>query len=315
MMASSAHLPEEKELVATDLESGKRIDVFLSERTPGLSRRRWQVLIKNGFVLVNGAAVKPHHPLRTGDRVTYRVPPPEAVALQAQDLPLALLHEDNDIIVVNKPPGLVVHPSAGHASGTLVNALLYHCRDLQGVGGALRPGIVHRLDKDTSGALVVAKNEAAMQSLAKQFKGRQVRKIYLALVCGHPEPPSRRLETLLGRSRHDRKKMSATPPSGRRAVTQYETVEKLAEAALLRVQIETGRTHQIRVHLAHAGYPVLGDTQYGGARSRKFALHVPRQMLHAHQLTLTHPRTGQELEFVAPMPTDMQDVLRALRLP
>jgi 23S rRNA pseudouridine1911/1915/1917 synthase len=207
----------------------------------------------------------------------------------------------------------VVHPAAGHAAGTLVNALLYHCRDLAGIGGELRPGIVHRLDRDTSGALVVAKNESALRDLVRQFKARQVRKEYLALVWGQPRPAAGRVETLIGRSPRDRKKMSAQPKSGRPAVTLYETLENLGPAALLRVRIETGRTHQIRVHLAHLGHPVVGDREYGHKRPAPLPAPVPRQMLHAERLSCVHPRTGGLLVFSAPVPPDMQTLLAALR--
>ena len=294
-------------------QAGARLDVWLAQQEQDLSRARWQSLIRSGHVLVNGAPVKAHHVLHEGEEISFEVPPPSPVELKPEPIALDILHEDEDLIVVNKPAGLVVHPAPGHEDGTLVNALLYHCRDLAGIGGELRPGIVHRLDQDTSGALVVAKNEHAMKELARQFKQREVEKEYLALVWGHPEPESNRLETLVGRSTHDRKKMSATPERGRPAITRYTTIEALSGISLLRVAIETGRTHQIRVHMAHAGHPVVGDRQYGGARQKLPGITVDRQMLHAHRLVLTHPSSGERAEFVAPMPEDMCTVIHATR--
>jgi 23S rRNA pseudouridine1911/1915/1917 synthase len=249
------------------------------------------------------------------------MPPPEPVALVPQNIPLNVLFEDADIIVINKPPDLVVHPAAGHATGTLVNALLHHCGDLAGIGGELRPGIVHRLDKDTSGALVVAKTERALRGLVQQFKEGLVQKEYLALVWGCVEPRTGHIETLIGRSAHNRKKMSAQPETGRRALTDYEVLEQFTTAAVLRVRIHTGRTHQIRVHLAHLGHAVIGDVVYG--RARRDALPAPapdaasgpalRQMLHAHQLAFAHPRTGLPLAFTAPVPEDFRTLWRAFR--
>jgi 23S rRNA pseudouridine1911/1915/1917 synthase len=207
----------------------------------------------------------------------------------------------------------VVHPAAGHAAGTLANALLHHCADLAGIGGELRPGIVHRLDKDTSGALVVAKNERAMSGLVHQFKEGLVQKEYLALVWGHVEPRTGHIETLIGRSSHNRKKMSAQPETGRHALTDYEVMEQFASAAVLRVRIHTGRTHQIRVHLAHIGHSVVGDVVYGRARRDELPAPALRQMLHAHQLAFAHPRTGVPLSFTAPVPEDFRTLWRAFR--
>lgn len=300
-------------------EAGARLDIWLGSHKPDLSRARWQELIKAEHVRVNGQARKPHYELRANDVVETEIPPPEPTELVAQDIPLNILFEDTDILVLNKPAGLVVHPAPGHSSDTLVNALLYHCKDpatggtsLKGIGGEQRPGIVHRLDKDTSGVLVIAKNELAMTGLASQFKSREVRKQYAALVWGQPIPERGTIKTLVGRNPHNRKKMSAKPAAGRPAVTHYETVQKSPEASLLRVHIETGRTHQIRVHLAYIGHPVVGDAQYGRARKTDRPVSAGRQMLHAEQLAFTHPRTGQSLEFRAPIPEDMQTLLKQL---
>ena len=293
--------------------AGTRLDVWLAAQRPEHSRARWQQLIRAGCVRVNGAPRKAGQVLRAGDTVAGELPPPEPVELVAQDIPLNILYEDADILVLDKPPGLVVHPAAGHAAGTLVNALLHHCRDLAGIGGELRPGIVHRLDKDTSGALVVAKNEPALRGLVRQFQGGRVQKEYLALAWGRPEPASGTLATLIGRDPRHRQKMSARPESGRPARTDYEVLEQFSAAAVLRVRIHTGRTHQIRVHLAHLGHPVIGDTVYGRARRSELPAPAARQMLHAHELTFDHPRTGEPLAFTAPVPEDFRALWRALR--
>ncbi len=290
-----------------------RLDIWLNAQQPSLSRARWQELIKSGHVLVNGRIRKPHYRLHDQDVVESDVPPAVPVEILPEAIPLDILFEDADILVLNKPAGLVVHPAPGHDSGTLVNALLHHCHDLAGIGGERRPGMVHRLDKDTSGVLVIAKNEGAMMSLTGQFKSRKVEKEYLALVWGHPRPASGTVETLIGRSPHNRKKMSARPLSGRPAITHYKTVEKFRETSLLKVQIETGRTHQIRVHLAYKGHPVVGDHQYGRARVTPAPAVVRRQMLHAARLSFAHPRTGLKMEFLAPLPGDFLHLLDMAR--
>lgn len=304
-----------------------RLDAWIAQNQPSLSRAYWQKLIKDGAVLVNGVAqTKCGYLLKGGEELTINQPEPEPTDQKAEDIPLAILYEDSDIIVINKPPNLVVHPAAGHSNGTLVNALLFHCKDLAGINGDLRPGIVHRLDKDTSGVLVVAKNDQALLALVKQFQERSLHKEYLAIVHGRPEPASGKIETLIGRSQRDRKKMAVVTnnrfydeddddeasPRGREAITRYQTVEKLAKATLVKLVIETGRTHQIRVHMAHYGHPVLGDTTYGKV-VRLGEITFPRQMLHAARLVFSHPRTGQELDIRAPLPEDMEKVLAELR--
>ena len=305
-------------LRATVDDAGLRLDVWLSRHLPDLSRARVQALVRAGHVDVKGGRALPHQKVTDGLVAVVTLPPPaELDALLGEDIPLHILHEDSEIVVVNKPAGLVVHPAAGHASGTLVNALLYHCDDLAGVGGVKRPGIVHRLDKDTSGVMVVAKTDRAMAALTGQFRRGVVDKEYAALVHGLPNPTVGRIETLIGRSRHDRKKMSAEPGSGRRAVTRYRVTDVFGAVSLLGVQIETGRTHQIRVHMAHIGHPVVGDRQYGGRKARSGPPgHMPpaaRQMLHAARLAFAHPRTGQQVEYRAPLPPDMEEMLEALR--
>jgi len=294
--------------------AGKRLDAWLSTVEPTLSRARLQDLIRSGFVKVDGNPVKPSQKPAAGQIVTVEIPPPEDTDIKAESIPLDILFEDADLIVVNKPAGLVVHPAAGHASGTLVNALLAHCPDLAGIGGEKRPGIVHRLDRDTTGALVAAKNETTMRALVNQFKHREVNKEYLALVWGSLTPPAGRTETLIGRSTHDRKKMSAKPAVGRTAVTHYETIESFPGVSLVRIHIETGRTHQIRVHMAFLGHPVVGDQDYGRPRHEVLPGPLPRrQMLHARSLSFTHPRTGKPLTFEAPLPADFQTLIDQLR--
>jgi 23S rRNA pseudouridine1911/1915/1917 synthase len=282
-----------------------RLDAYLAAAHPDVSRSRWKQLIEDGHVALNGAPVrKPNTALAAGDELRCTLPDPTPAGLVASDIPLAILYEDADLIVLNKPAGLVVHPAPGHASDTLVNALLHHCSDLQGIGGELRPGIVHRLDKDTSGVLVVAKNEQAVANLVAQFSAHTVEKEYLALVWGAPRKSSGAIELPIGRHPVHRKKM-AVVSKGRPAVTRYETLAAMPLASLLRVCIETGRTHQIRVHLAHLGHPVVGDTTYGRARrGLPEGLSIPRQMLHARRLKIAHPRDGRPLEFTAPPPAD-----------
>jgi 23S rRNA pseudouridine1911/1915/1917 synthase len=296
-----------------DAEAGERLDAWLARAEPRHSRARWQQLLRDGRVRVDGEARKPNHRLAGGESVAWEEPPPEPAPLVPEARPLRVLYEDADVLVLDKPPDCVVHPAPGHATGTLVHALLHHCSDLAGIGGERRPGIVHRLDRDTSGVMVVAKNETAMRRLVEQFKEHTVRKEYLALAWGRPEPESGRIETPIGRHPVDRKRMSVDAPTGRHAVTLYETVERFRDAALLRVRIETGRTHQIRVHLAHLGHPVVGDATYGRARGRRVPVPVARQMLHAARLAFTHPGTGEPVEFEAPAPPDLRDAIRALR--
>lgn len=290
--------------------------MWLVGKLPDMSRARIQTLIKAGNVTVDGAVAKPHAKVKPGMEAQIEIPPGETpTALVPENIPVDVIYEDSDIIVVNKPAGLVVHPGAGHATGTLANALLFRCPDLAGIRGEKRPGMVHRLDMDTSGVLVVAKNDRAMMKLTAQFARRQVHKEYLAVVAGVPTPAEGRIETLIGRSQSDRKRMSVLPASGgRRAVSRYTVEESFDEAALLRVVIETGRTHQIRVHMAHIGHPVLGDSQYG--RPERIAKNVEppeRQMLHAETLGIIHPTSKERLVFRAAMPDDMQNLILRLR--
>lgn len=309
---------------------GQRLDAYLAGRDDlGLSRSQVQRLIEEGLVAVTLASARPDpatglpaavpqrssYRLQEGDEVHVRVPEPEPLEVPPEDIALAIIYEDSDVLVVNKPRGMVVHPAPGNYSGTLVNALLHHCRDLSGINGVLRPGIVHRLDKETTGLLMVAKNDQAHQSLAHQIKERTVRREYLAVAHGHFASPSGTVDAPIGRHPVDRQRMAVEPRHGKHAVTHFWVRAAYRDPShgpfsLVACRLETGRTHQIRVHLAYIGHPVACDTVYG---PRHPAFPVAGQLLHARVLGFTHPRTGQWLEFEAAPPTDMQDVLDRLQ--
>ena len=311
---SPIHLPSQGRMDVEAAGRGTRLDIWLSRNRTEHSRARWQSMIREGQVRVNGAAVKGSHRLAGAETVTWEELPPTPSALVPEARDLNVIFEDADLLVLNKQADLVIHPAPGHDGGTLVNALLHYCGDeLAGIGGERRPGIVHRLDKDTTGVLIIAKSERAHRLLVEQFKSREVRKQYAALIWGAPEPQSGTIRTLIGRSEHDRKKMSTQVEIGRTAISHYRTVEALERSALVEIDIETGRTHQIRVHMAHIGHPIIGDPLYGGHRSENRELGVSRQMLHAHHIAFTHPCTGEELEFEAPLPEDMRALIVRLR--
>jgi len=291
---------------------GARLDVALATRLPEISRSRLQALILGRQVRLNGeTVVKPGQRLGAGDLVQLTVPPPVATSLEPESIPLEVVYESAAAMIVNKPAGLVVHPAAGHTHGTLVHAALAHAPDLEGIGGELRPGIVHRLDKDTSGLIILAKNERAHAALQRAFKDRAVHKTYLALVEGQPPTPVGRVEAPIGRDASHRKRMAIVPGSrGRAALTAYRTLETFPSGCLLEVHPETGRTHQIRVHLAFLGCPVAGDRVYGPRSPR---ISAPRQMLHAWKLRLQIPGEAEVREFEAAPPQDFESVLHALR--
>ena len=283
-------------------QGGQRLDQFLHAQLPEYSRAYLQKLIEDARVQINGQASKASRKVRAGDHIAVEILPPRPLEAQPEAIPLNVLYEDKDLIVINKPAGLVVHPAVGNFTGTLVNALLHHCRgQLAGIGGVERPGIVHRLDKGTSGCIVVAKTDAAHQGLVAQFKSRRVRKIYRAVCWGRLARPSGKIETVIGRSGRDRKKMSATARRGRPSLTEYRVLRQHADFALVELTLHTGRTHQIRVHMAHIGHPLVGDTVYG-----KVKIAIARPLLHAYKLGFTHPRTGELMEFSAPMPADFK---------
>lgn len=292
-------------------EGAVRLDLFLVPRFPEFSRARLQGLIKDGFVTVNGQVVqKSGRKLEYGDQVVVRVPPPAPTVLTPQDIPLDILFENGDVLVVNKPPGMVVHPAAGHADGTLVNAVLAHVPDLEGIGGEVRPGIVHRLDKDTSGVLIVAKNERALRFLQDQFRQRTTQKTYWALVDGAPPTPAGRVEAPIGRDPSHRKRMAVLPPGkGREAVSEYETLKRYPAHTLLAFYPHTGRTHQVRLHCAFLGCPIVADTVYG---RRKPSLPLKRHFLHAARLTIQLPGEEAPRNFEAPLPSDLQQILDLL---
>jgi len=289
--------------------SGARLDTFLAGRFPEFTRSRLKNLIDGGLATVNGRAAKPGQKLACGDAVELDVPELTPVEARPEDIPLDIVYEDGSLLVINKPRGLVVHPAAGNERGTLVNALLNHCADLSGIAGELKPGIVHRLDRDTTGLLVVAKNDRAHLSLSKQIGEKSARRIYLALVEGNIVEDHGRVDAPLGRSRVDRKKIAVTE-DGRQAATQYFVRERFGDVTLVECHLETGRTHQIRVHMKHIGHPVVGDPVYG-IKKQRFAL--DGQLLHAARLEFTHPETGERLSFQAPLPEDFRQVLDSLR--
>ena len=290
----------------TPTRAGIRLDRFLSEAVPELSRAYVKRLIDDGLVTVNGASAKPAQKLKSGDAVVLVVPDPEPLDLVAEAIPLHAVYEDEDLIVIDKQAGMSVHPGPGHPRSTLVNALLARCPDLKGIGGALRPGIVHRLDKDTSGLIIVAKNDAAHRGLTQQFKEREVEKTYQALAKGRIKRPQGRITGSLGRDPRNRKRM-AVVAGGREAETKYQVLRQSARCAHVEVKPRTGRTHQIRAHFASIGHPLLGDTLYG-ERSPV----IGRQALHAAGLRFRQPRTGMAVDIVAPLPADFQRALAAV---
>jgi 23S rRNA pseudouridine1911/1915/1917 synthase len=300
---------EGREITFTVDQGGERLDKVVSAGMPDLSRAMTQRLIKTGEVMVNGRPSKPSYRVEMGDEILVRVPAEMPEPVLPEDIPLDIIYEDDALLVVNKPAGMVVHPALGHSSGTLVNAVLAHCPQVAEVGGLDRAGIVHRLDKDTSGLILVAKDEATRAALQRQFKRRQVVKTYLALVEGPMYPREGVIEAPVGRDKRQRKKM-AVVRSGRQARTMYRAVEYFDDHTLLEVRPHTGRTHQVRVHLAWLGYPVVGDAVYG---HRRQPLLQRRHFLHAARLHFTHPATGEEMEFEAPLPPELSTVLKRLR--
>ncbi len=309
------------EFVVYSKDAKKRLDLFVSE-VGEISRSQAKHLIEDGCVSVDGRIVKkPSYKVKEGETVAFEIPQPEPLEAKPEEIPLDVVYEDSDVIVVNKPPGLVVHPAPGHPSGTLVNALLYHCKDLQGIGGTIRPGIVHRLDKDTAGLIVVAKNDMAQQSLIEQFKKRSIGRFYRALVQGIPKSKKGRIEVPIGRDRFDRKKFSPNTTSPKEAITNYEVIEEFPSKGIaeIRCKLETGRTHQIRVHMSYLGYPLLGDRTYGYKPSkvgdeklRELIQNMGMHALCAYYLSFKHPRTGELMEFRVEPPAGYLDVLKYL---
>ena len=315
-------------ILAGEFEQGQRLDAVVVAHLPDCSRKLVSDLISKGKILVSGQFKKPGYRVKSGDKIQGQIPVPEQVETEPQPIPLSILYQDSDILVLDKQAGLVVHPAPGHSNGTLVNALLYHCPDLGGIGGEIRPGIVHRLDKDTTGTMVVAKNASALENLAKQFKKRTIQKKYLALIYGGPRENEGKIILPIGRHPIHRQRMSTTTRKGRIAETFWQVRERFYGITLLELTLKTGRTHQIRVHCAAIDHPVVGDPIY---RPRKLLTNlskrlsdlspstiqllkaIPRQMLHAWCLGFTHPSSGENMAFKSPIPQDMEELMEALR--
>ena len=311
-----------KTYIVSPEEQGSRLDIFLAKHSRSLTRSRLKRLIDAEQVKLNDEIPKAGEKLKTGDTIELFIPPPEPLHAFPEPIPLTILYEDSKIIVINKPAGIVVHPAAGHYSGTLVNGLLYHCKALSSFGEPLRPGIVHRLDKNTSGAMVVAKTDASHQHLAAQFKAHSVTKVYRALTVGVIEEDKGTVSCLIGRHPKDPKRMSVRLSKGKMAITHWEVLKRYHYLTLLKIRLETGRTHQIRVHLASIRHPVLGDPEYGGRKTiaclpnpemRELFTSVKRQLLHANTLGFVHPQKEDYVEFTAPLPEDFRMFLKKLQ--
>ncbi len=302
---------ETLEFTAAPADAGQRLDRWLAGQAGAPSRSALQGLMEAGFVRRNGAPANKKDKLAAGDRITLTLPDPQPIEAQPQDIPLDIVYEDDHLLVVNKPKGMVVHPAPGNPDGTLVNALLYHCRgQLSGVGGAIRPGIVHRIDKDTSGLLVVAKDDLTHQGLSEQMAVHAIHRVYHAVVYGNIRQDAGTIEAPIGRDPRDRKRMAVTPGQGKRACTHWQVLERFGRFTLLACRLETGRTHQIRVHMAHIGHPLAGDPVYG---PRSVIRELQGQCLHAKELGFRHPVTGQELRFDSPLPAYFTTFLERLR--
>ena len=297
------------ELEISAADNGTRLDSYLAEQLEGISRSYLQKLIGDQLILVNQKAVKANYKIKTGDQLLVQIPEAAPIDIQPEPMDLDIVYEDSDLLIVNKPVGLVVHPAHGHYSGTLVNGLLAHCTDLSGINGKMRPGIVHRIDKDTSGLLMIAKNDLAHQHLAEQLKEHSIKRAYYALVQGVINEPAGLVDAPIGRHEVDRKKMAVTFKNSKEARTHYYVKERFARTTFIECRLETGRTHQIRVHMAYLGHPLVGDPLYG---TRKNNLDFPGQALHAYALGFVHPRTGEKLYFEAPLPEHFQTVLKTL---
>ncbi len=315
------------ELIVSAEEAGQRLDSYLADKELDLTRSRIQGLIDSGKILVDGSLTKPSHKIKAGEAITVEIPPPKKSPILPENIPLDIVYEDQDLLVINKPAGMVTHPASGNYSGTLVNALLYYCKDLSGIGGVERPGIVHRLDKETSGLLVVAKNDTAHLNLSAQLKDKSLFREYIALVWGKMPQKKGEITAPIGRAITDRKKMAISTLKSKEALTLYEVKESFSLCELLQLRLKTGRTHQIRVHLAYLGHPVVGDLEYGGRskwvgslKNKKSILlaeeilrKIPRQALHARKIGFVHPRTGQYLEFESRITLDIANLLDFLK--
>jgi 23S rRNA pseudouridine1911/1915/1917 synthase len=288
----------------------QRIDIFISSKNEGWSRTHSQHWIKDGQVKVNGQPTKSNYKVHLDDKINLEIPEPEVLEVTPEQMDLDIIYEDSDVIVVNKPKGMVVHPAPGHHSGTLVNGLMHHCKDLSGINGVIRPGIVHRIDKDTSGLLMIAKNDAAHESLVNQLKAKTTKRVYQAIVHGVIAHEHGTVDAPIGRDKKERQNMTVTDENSRDAVTHFTVLERFDNFTFVQCQLETGRTHQIRVHMKYIGFPLAGDPKYGPKKT----LDIEGQALHASVLGFTHPRTGEEMVFEAPMPEQMEELIAFFRL-
>lgn len=301
---------EQEKLQITENEAGQRADVGLAALLE-ITRSNMQHLLEEGRAVKGNKVIKSNYKLKVGDEIIVNLPEPQPLDVQPENIPIDVIYEDEDVVVVNKARGMVVHPAAGNYSGTLVNALLYHCKNLSGINGVIRPGIVHRLDKDTSGIMICAKNDAAHVSLSEQIQSKTAKRTYLAVVRGNIKTDSGVIETLIARDKNDRKKMAVVKEDGRHAVTEYEVMERFGKYTIVKCKLMTGRTHQIRVHMEYLGYPLVGDPKYS---PKKTPFAINGQALHSLTLDFVHPRTGEQMHFEAPLPEDMHKVVTRLRL-
>lgn len=296
-------------IAVSEEQTSERLDKFLSTTEPEWSRTQVQQWVKDGLIEVNGKQVKANYKVQAGDQIKVEIPDPEALDVEAESMDLDIYYEDEDVLVVNKPRGMVVHPAPGHVTGTLVNGLMAHCNDLSGINGVMRPGIVHRIDKDTSGLLMVAKNDMAHESLVNQLVAKTVTRKYTAVVHGIIQHDTGTIDAPIGRDKKDRQSMTVTKENAKQAVTHFDVMERFKDFTVVECRLETGRTHQIRVHMKYIGYPLAGDPKYGPRKTVDFNGQLP----HAGVLGFDHPRTGEYMEFTAPIPADMRGFIDSLR--
>lgn len=308
--SNSGTVGTQERIIITENEAGMRADVALAQLLE-ITRSNMQKLLEEGRAVRGQKVIKSNYRVKTGEEILVNLPEPQPLDVQPEDIPLDIIYEDDDVVVVNKARGMVVHPAAGNYNGTLVNALLYHCKNLSGINGVIRPGIVHRLDKDTSGIMICAKNDSAHLSLSEQIQSKTAQRTYLAVVRGNVKNDSGIIETQIARDKNDRKKMAVVTEGGRQAITEYEVAERFGKYTVVKCRLKTGRTHQIRVHMEYLGYPLVGDPKYSPMKT-PFAING--QALHSLTLSFTHPRTGERLTFEAPLPEDMKKILTRLRL-
>lgn len=308
--SNSGTVGTQERIIITENEAGMRADVALAQLLE-ITRSNMQKLLEEGRAVRGQKVIKSNYRVKAGEEILVNLPEPQPLDVQPEDIPLDIIYEDDDVVVVNKARGMVVHPAAGNYNGTLVNALLYHCKNLSGINGVIRPGIVHRLDKDTSGIMICAKNDSAHLSLSEQIQSKTAQRTYLAVVRGNVKNDSGIIETQIARDKNDRKKMAVVTEGGRQAITEYEVAERFGKYTVVKCRLKTGRTHQIRVHMEYLGYPLVGDPKYSPMKT-PFAING--QALHSLTLSFTHPRTGERLTFEAPLPEDIKKILTRLRL-